>query len=120
MNQERKQNPNQRSHLRRTAFIIVEYTVREGTFRDIIKNIGANGMFVNTTRAITEDQAIVLRFPLFEFDHLIEVTGQVTRSIITGFAVTFDQPIPGLICKDGKFPEIVHEINRSTSSSSEQ
>ncbi len=120
MNQERNQNPNQRSHPRRTSFIIVEYTVREGTFRDIIKNIGANGMFVNTGRAIAQGQAIVLRFPLFEFDHPIQVAGQVTRSIATGFAVTFDQPIPGLICKDGKFPEIVHEINRTRLSSSEQ
>ncbi len=119
MNQERNRNPNQRSHPRRTSFIIVEYTVKEGTFRDIIKNIGATGMFVNTTRAIAEDQAIELRFPLFEFDHPIQVAGQVARSIATGFAVIFDQPIPGLICKDGKFPEIVHEINRNQVPSSD-
>ena len=116
MNQPRSYNPNQRHHPRRTSYIIVEYTVREGTFRDIIKNIGANGMFVNTTRAIAGGQAIELRFPLFEFDHLIQATGQVTRSGANGFAVTFHQPIPGLICKDGHFPEIVHEIDRDTSS----
>ena len=118
MNQERNRSPNQRNHKRRTSYIIVEYRVKEGTFRDIIKNIGANGMFVNTTRGIAEGQAIELQFPLFEFDHLVQVTGQVTRSMGTGFAVTFDQPIPGLICKDGKFPEIVHEIDRTESSSS--
>lgn len=116
MNKPYNRNPNQRDHLRRTSYIIVEYTVKEGTFRDIIKNIGASGMFVNTTRTIAEDQPIELRFPLFEFDHVIQVSGQVTRSTVVGFAVTFDQPIPGLICKDGKFPEIVHEINRDTSS----
>jgi len=116
MNQDRNRNPDHRNHLRRTSFIIVEYSVKEGTFRDIIKNIGANGMFVNTTRAIAEDQPIELRFPLFKFDHLIQVSGQVTRSSASGFAVTFAQPIPGLICKDGQFPEIVHEIDRDTSS----
>jgi hypothetical protein len=26
--------------------------------------------------------------------------------------VVFDQPIDGLICKEGHFPEIVHESNR--------
>lgn len=109
-------SPNQRNHLRRTSYIIVEYTVREGTFRDIIKNIGANGMFVNTTRTIAEGQSIELRFPLFEFDNVIQVNGQVARSTVTGFAVTFDEPIPGLICKDGEFPEIVHEIDRDASS----
>ncbi len=111
-----KRNPDQRNHLRRTSYIIVEYAVKEGTFRDIIKNIGANGMFVNTTRAIEEGQPIELRFPLFEFDQEIKVTGQVARRTVTGFAVTFDRPIPGLICEDGKFPEIVHEIDRDASS----
>jgi hypothetical protein len=111
-----KRNRNQRNHPRRTAFIIVEYTVREGTFRDIIKNIGANGMFVNTTRAIAEDQPIELRFPLFEFEYPLQITGRVTRCTVAGFAVTFDQPIDDLICREGHFPDIVHEINRDKSS----
>jgi hypothetical protein len=116
MNRKRSRDPNQRDHPRRTSFIIVEYTVREGTFRDIIRNISANGMFVNTTRTIAEAQAIELQFPLFEFEHLIQVTGQVTRCTVAGFAVTFDQPIDDLICQEGHFPEIVHEINRNKSS----
>ena len=115
MNPVRQHNLNQRNHPRRTSYIIVEYVVREGTFRDIIRNIGAEGMFVNTTRSIAEDQAIELRFPLFQFDPLVRATGQVTRSMHNGFAVTFDQPIPGLVCKEGQFPEIVHEIDRNDS-----
>lgn len=111
-----QRNRNQRSHPRRTAFIIVEYTVKEGTFRDIIKNIGANGMFVNTTRTIAEDQPIELRFPLFEFDHPVQVAGRVTRRRPAGFAVTFDRPIDDLVCQEGDFPDIVHEINRDESS----
>jgi PilZ domain len=114
MVQERRQTTDQRIHPRRTSYIIVEYMVKEGSFRDIIRNIGADGMFVNTTRNIAEAQSIVLRFPLFEFDHLVEVNGQVTRCTTNGFAVTFDKPIPGLICKDGRLPEIVHEIDRNT------
>lgn len=117
MNLKHKRNQrNQRSHPRRTAFIIVEYSVVEGTFRDIIKNIGADGMFVNTTRTIAEDQPIELRFPLFEFDHPIHVSGRVTRSTVTGFAVTFDRSIDELICQEGHFPDIVHEIDRDKSS----
>lgn len=112
----RSQDPNHRKFPRRTSYIIVEYTVREGTFRDIFKNISANGMFVNTTRTIAEGQAIELRFPLFEFNHLIHISGRVVRRSATGFAVNFDQPIPGLICEDGQFPTIVHEIDRNSSS----
>jgi hypothetical protein len=116
MNLKRSHDPNQRDHPRQTSFIIVEYTVREGTFRDIIKNISANGMFVNTTRTIAEDQSIELRFPLFEFENPIQITGQVTRRTVNGFAVAFDRPIDDLICQEGHFPKIVHEINRGNSS----
>ncbi len=110
---DRKRNQNQRRHPRRAAFIIVEYTVNEGVFRDILKSIGASGMFVSTQRNIAPGQSIVLKFPLFQFEHLIHASGQVVRSGHTGFAVTFDQPISDLICDDGQLPEIVHEINRS-------
>lgn len=113
MGQQHNPNKNQRRHPRRASFIIVEYTVREGKFRDIMKNVGANGIFVNTQRNITKGQSISLEFPLFDFDHTIQTTGQVTRCNTKGFAVSFNQPIVGLICKEGHLPEIVHEIDRS-------
>jgi hypothetical protein len=107
--------PNQRQTPRRTAFIIAEYTVREGVFRDIIKNIGTSGMFISTKRPVAENQPVVLKFPLFEFDHLVQIQGKVVRSSHHGFAVTFDEPISGLTGEDGQFFEIVHEIDRKSS-----
>ena len=44
--------PNNRQYPRRTAYIIAEYIVIEGSFRDIIKNIGAGGLFIRTDRKI--------------------------------------------------------------------
>jgi hypothetical protein len=102
----------QRRFPRRAAYIIARYTVKEGTFRDIIKNIGATGIFVSTTRGVASGQAIELEFPVFEFENQIRVKGTVSRSSQKGFSVVFDQPIQGLICKEGHFPEIVHESNR--------
>ncbi len=109
-----KSNPDRepRQNDRRTAYIIAEYTVKEGVFRDIIKNIGPNGIFIGTQRAIDEDQEIVLKFPLFNFDHQIEVKGRVTRSGPHGFAVALSKPLDGLIREDGHLSDIVHEINR--------
>jgi Tfp pilus assembly protein PilZ len=112
MHQDRGHRNNQRRHPRRASFIIIEYTVKEGKFRDIMKNVGANGLFVNTQRTISGDQSILLEFPLFDFDRTIQVKGRVTRSGSNGFAVSFDQPIAGLIRKEGHLPEIVHEIDR--------
>ena len=113
----RKYKNNQRETPRKTAYIIAEYTVREGVFRDIIKDIGTSGMFIRTKRPIAENQDIILEFPLFEFEHLVRIQGKVVRSTPNGFAVTFDEPIGGLTGKDGQFFKIVHEIDRKSSDS---
>ncbi|WP_319409484.1 PilZ domain-containing protein [uncultured Desulfosarcina sp.] len=104
--------PNQRQYPRRTAFIIAEYTVKEGTHRDVVKNIGAGGLFVRTWNKIDVGQPIRLQFPLFDFENTIHVSGIVSRIDPMGFAVIFNEPINGLICEEGHFPEIVHEGDR--------
>lgn len=104
---------NRRQYPRRATYIIAKYTVKEGEFRDIVKSIGANGVFIGTRRNIVANQPIVLTFPLFDFNHQIQVQGDVVRSGPNGFAVEFEAPIAGLICKPGEFPDIVHEIDRS-------
>jgi hypothetical protein len=101
-----------RAHTRSPAYIVAQYRVKEGVFRDIIKNIGANGIFIATRRQIASEQPVEILFPLFTFEHNIQITGKVARSGPHGFAITFDQPIAGLICQEAPFPEIVHEIDR--------
>ena len=100
---ERRQNP------RRTAYLIAEYTVLEGTFRDLVKNIGAGGLFIKTDRKIAVGQPISVKFPLLNFDQMVASAGRVVRRDSDGFAVTFNKSIPGLVCKEGHFPEIDHE-----------
>ena len=102
----------QRQYPRRTSYIIAEYTVLEGTFRDIFKNIGAGGLFIKTYRKVAVGQPILVKFPLFNFDQIIKASGRVVRIDPDGIAVTFNEAIQGLICKEGHFPEIVHEGNR--------
>jgi hypothetical protein len=104
---------NQRQHPRKAAFIIAEYNTNKGKFKDVLKNIGANGLFVKTWRKFEYGTPIVLKFPLFSFDRIIQVSGKVIRNESNGFAVSFDNPIQGLICKKGHLPEIVHERDRS-------
>lgn len=99
----------QRQFPRRAAFIIAEYKTNEGTFRDVIKDISANGLFVKTWRKFVAEEPIVIKFPLFRLDEIIQVSGKVVRNDHGGFAVSFDRPIQGLICKDGHLPEIVNE-----------
>ena len=110
----RPSNPDRhaRKYNRRTAFIIVEYEVKEGVFRDILKNIGPKGLFIGTRRVIEEDQDVILRFPLFSFEQRVEVKGRVTRRSPHGFAVALDAPLDGLLLKNGQLSDIVHEIDR--------
>ncbi len=107
-----KYTPKRNTSPRRTSYIIAEYTVKEGRFRDIIKNIGAGGLFVRTSRKVAVGQPITLQFPLFSFEQTIKVSGIVSRIDLIGFAVTFNEPINGLVCEEGHFPEIVHEGDR--------
>ena len=107
-----KSKNEQRQYPRRTSYIIAEYTTLEGTFRDIIKNIGAGGLFIKTHRRVAVGQPIVVRFPLFNFDQTIKVSGRIVRRDPDGIAVTFTEAIPGLMCKEGHFPSVVHEADR--------
>ena len=108
----KKNQSENRKFLRRTSFIIGQYSVKEGTFRDIIKDISAGGLFIRTSRPIRVGQDINLRFPLFDFDHDVTVPGKIVKSDIEGFAVEFLYPIKKLIPKNGRFPKIVHETDR--------
>ena len=98
-----------RRYPRQTAFIFAKYTVKEGAREDVITNISAGGLFVRTWKKVESGQAIVLEFPLFDFDSTIQVAGKIIRIEPTGFAVEFIKPIQGLICRKGFFPEIVDQ-----------
>jgi predicted RNA-binding protein YlqC (UPF0109 family)/Tfp pilus assembly protein PilZ len=105
MNQVREQ----RQYPRRAALIVAKYTVMEGTFQDIIGNIGAGGLFIKTKRRIAVGQPILTDFPLLELKNTIQVPGRVVRIDTNGFAVTFTEVVAGLVHKEGHFPEIIGE-----------
>lgn len=97
---------------RRSSYIIAKYTVRQGTYRDVIKNISASGLSIRTSRKISIGQSIDLEFPLLDFDKVIQVSGKVIRLEYNGFAVAFDKPLDAMLNKDGLPPDIVHESDR--------
>ena len=102
----------QRQHPRSSSYIIARYTVIEGTFRDVVKNISAGGLSVRTQRKIAVGQPISIEFPVSSFDNMMSVKGRVVRRDPVGFAITFNEPIHGLVCRDGQFPEIVQKGDR--------
>jgi hypothetical protein len=101
-----------REYPRENALIIAEYTTSKENALCLIKNISAGGLFVKTSWKLDVGQPITLKFPLFDIDENITVSGTVSRIEPAGFAVAFDKSIDGLVGEEGQFPTIVNEGDR--------
>jgi PilZ domain len=97
--------PNRRQYLRHPAQFSAKYTVRQGTFRDLVRDICASGLFVSSRRKIEQGQPIEFQFPVFAFKRRLRVMGKVVRCHPSGFAVVFDQPIDAGIFETARFQE---------------
>jgi len=97
--------PDLRRHPRHTALYSAKYTVKSGTYRDLIGNVSAGGIYIYTRRMIKDGQKISLRFPIVAFDRRANITGTVVRSHDRGFAVMFDNPIEERIPEAARYPE---------------
>ena len=98
-------NGNRRKYERHPALFSAKYTLRSGTYRDLIGNLSAGGIFIYTRRDVTSGQRITLRFPIVAFDQRPSIFGTVVRSQEKGFAVMFDHPIEARVPGNSRIPE---------------
>jgi hypothetical protein len=84
---------NQRQYPRHAARFSAKYKVEEGTFRDLVTDISAGGIFVATRQKIKQGQSIELQIPVPVINNRLPVFGKVVRSDVTGFAVMFAKEI---------------------------
>jgi len=92
---------NRRQYPRLKVPFSVKYTAKEGTYRDLIKDIGARGVFVCTRRKISKGRTINLQIPIFVFAKRLSLMGTVVRCDTSGFAVMLDEPIDEKIFNKG-------------------
>jgi len=101
--------PNRRRFTRHSALFSAKYTAKEGTYRDLINDIGAGGVFVCTRRKIAQGRSINIQIPILAFKKRLSLMGTVVWCNSKGFAVMFDEPIDekifnrgdwGLICAE--------------------
>ncbi len=97
---------NRRRYPRHTALFSAKYTLKSGTYRDLVRNVSAGGIYIVTRRTIKDGQRISLRFPVLAFDKKPSVPGTVIRSQYRGFAVMFDNPVEEKICLNGQVPHL--------------
>lgn len=103
-----------RQYPRYTALFSTKYAVKEGMFRDLIRNISAEGVFVSTRRKILQGRPINIQFPIFVFEKRLSIMGTVVRCDSKGFAVRFNEALEVKMLKGGRFPRSVNEGSRST------
>ena len=92
---------NRRRHPRRTALFSAKYTSKEGTYRDLVRDIGAGGVFVRTRRKMVQGRTINLQIPILVFGKRLSLMGTVVRCDGEGFAMMFDKPIDEKIFSAG-------------------
>lgn len=99
-----KKRSDRRHYPRNAAAFAVEYTVNSVTYRDLVRDVSAGGIYIGNWRAIKDGQQISLRFPVSALGQKSSVTGTVMRSQDNGFAVVFDNPIEEKICRTCQDP----------------
>lgn len=102
-----------RQYPRYSAVFSTKYTTKEGTFRDLTRDVGAGGVFISTRKKIPQGRRINIQFPIFAFEKILSLMGTVVRCESNGFAVMFEEAIEVKAFKDGRFPGNINENKRS-------
>jgi len=101
--------PHRREYTRYSAVFSMKYSAKEGTFRDLTRDVGAGGVYISTNREIKQGRRINIQFPIFAFEKRLSLMGTVVRCEPEGFAVMFDGALNVRIFKDGRFPGNINE-----------
>ncbi len=79
----------QRSHPRKSYTITANYAIEDQMFQDLIKDISAGGIFIETQQPLSLGQKIILTFPVPSQENHLKITGEVVRTTEDGFGVKF-------------------------------
>lgn len=82
-----------RNNSRENYFTDVVFATRGRAFKGFIKNISADGVFVETNQKFSVGQSITLSFALPNSGKHIRITGDIARTLPWGFGVRFNEAI---------------------------
>lgn len=105
--------PHRRQYPRYKTVFSTKCTAKGGAFRDLVRDVGAGGVFISTKRKIRQGLRINVQFPIFAFQRRLSLIGTVVRCESEGIAVMFDEAIDPAIFQDGHFPGNVKTDNHS-------
>ncbi|MBW2367511.1 MAG: PilZ domain-containing protein [Deltaproteobacteria bacterium] len=82
---------------RTPSSIHVRYDVGGHAYEDLLRDIGAGGVFIRTRSVFSVGQSLELTFPLPGYQHFITVTGTVARTTAAGIGIKFDETMQELL-----------------------
>lgn len=78
-----------RKHARRPWITPINYRAENQVFQNVIKNISAGGVFIETRMPLAVGQDITMMFRLPKSRKLIQASGEIVRSDPRGIGVKF-------------------------------
>lgn len=79
----------QRKYDRKDFLKIIDYTVGDRFYRDIIQNISTGGAFIETTETFSKGQKISMTFMSPDHEGPFKISGEIVRIHSNGIGVTF-------------------------------
>ena len=83
-----------RSSIRKPCRIPINYAAYDRVFSNHIKNISANGLFIETQRPLLVGDEIVMTFRLDGFDKPFKIRGEIAHATRAGVGVEFKDISP--------------------------
>ncbi len=86
---EERQNKEQRKYSRKDFLTIIDYTVEGRHYRDFIKDISENGVFIKTSQTFSDGQTIIMTFMSPDNQKPFRINGEIIRTHEDGIGVKF-------------------------------
>ncbi|UCF83245.1 MAG: PilZ domain-containing protein [Desulfobacteraceae bacterium] len=78
-----------RKHKRKSIFMVIDYSIKDRTYKDFIKNISTGGVFIETRMAPGAGQKIVMSFTLPNCRKHVKIAGEIAQTNLQGIGVKF-------------------------------
>jgi hypothetical protein len=73
------------------------FFVQDQEYQGVIKNVSADGMFIESPQNVAPGEKVTIVFSLFSFEDPIRITGQIAWKDRDGFGVKLDMNLRELI-----------------------
>lgn len=78
-----------RKHERKPFFTTLDYSTESGSYRDFIKDISMEGVFIETSIPFSVGEVLSMTFLLPEYEKKVKIHGEIVRIDEQGIGVKF-------------------------------